>query len=116
MEMQKVTVLFLEDFPGENVPRFEAWREASIFGRDSKDVLLDYGLVASVFIEYDPSKSDSHYLEKAFDLTQNDYDNWTENVNVTSHVEGSTRSSSVGDRFIINGVIYIVSVMGFEKV
>lgn len=58
-------------------------------------------------------------LEDAYYHTNNIDSSWAEDATEKSYVDAhvdSARSSSVGDKFVINGVEYVVAPCGFEKV
>ena len=53
-------------------------------------------------------------LEEAFKLTNHIDNSWLENTNVETIVN-KARSTSVGDLFVKNNEVFLVSSMGFEK-
>lgn len=97
-----------------NVYHSTNFRDTSFYGHDDiitadaiRQMLKDgkYDFVATVNVDD---------LNVAYGLTNNIMSSWTQNENVDARVD-EARSTSVGDIFVTEDVMYIVAAHGFDK-
>jgi hypothetical protein len=113
LQQVEIVVYYHTRAAAEQQPNLYA--QATVFpSQETVDSLAKLGFYEKAAVVLAPSDLEAiSALEVAYEKTQNIRDSWTKNEGVTAFTEFS-RSSMMGDVFVINDKAYTVAAFGFE--